>query len=183
MAEPTSDQILQVCELTQVDELSARVLLRVRKARQARRRTQLRLIWQKSNNDVNTAVNAFYEDPVGSVKDAVSTVLYHPVRAPLKSASFLRMSGSIRTTFHVRRRRSIPRAPERLILTRAFHIVADDSSAGGMPAVGRPPSRVDNTRPLLDLSGEHAKGVCQAWSRLFSLLLTVQQPPKTPCTP
>ncbi|KAG9783072.1 hypothetical protein HRR83_002015 [Exophiala dermatitidis] len=100
MAEPTSDQILQVCELTQVDELSARVLLR------------------KSNNDVNTAVNAFYEDPVGSVKDALPTNEWQY-------------------------QDNIP--------------FADDSSAGGMPAVGRPPSRVDNTRPLLDLSGEHAK--------------------------
>lgn len=42
------------------------------------------------------------------------------------------------------------------MLTRAFDIVADDSSMGGVPAMSRPPSRVDTN--LLDLSAEHAAG-------------------------
>ncbi|KIX94245.1 uncharacterized protein Z520_09955 [Fonsecaea multimorphosa CBS 102226] len=47
--QPTRDHISQVCAITQVDEGSARVLLK------------------KSNNDVNGAINAFFEDPVRSV--------------------------------------------------------------------------------------------------------------------
>jgi len=44
------------------------------------------------------------------------------------------------------------------MLTRAFRIDADDSSTGGMPAMSRPPSRVDSGKPIVDLSGAHAEG-------------------------
>ncbi|KIW26697.1 uncharacterized protein PV07_06509 [Cladophialophora immunda] len=47
--QPTRDQMSQVCAITQVDEACARILLK------------------KSNNDVNGAINTFFEDPVRSV--------------------------------------------------------------------------------------------------------------------
>ncbi|KAI1617610.1 hypothetical protein EDD36DRAFT_459294 [Exophiala viscosa] len=53
--QPSADQISQVCGIAAVDESSARILLR------------------KANNDVNAAVNAFFEDPVGSLKDQPAT--------------------------------------------------------------------------------------------------------------
>ncbi|OAP56675.1 hypothetical protein AYL99_08787 [Fonsecaea erecta] len=96
--QPTRDQISQVCAIIQVDEGSARVLLK------------------KSNNDVNRAVNAFFEDPVKSV-----------IEEPAASNDWQFQD-------------NIP--------------FQDDVSMGGVAALSRPPSRVDNS--IMDLSSEHA---------------------------
>lgn len=74
-AMPTADQLSQVCGITQVDEASARILLRVRDINTARaQKTQAntRSVPQKHNNDPNSAINAFFEDPVASLREAVS---------------------------------------------------------------------------------------------------------------
>jgi hypothetical protein len=44
---------------------------------------------------------------------------------------------------------------ERLILTQAFRIDADDTSTGALPAMSRPPSRADHD--IIDMSAEHAQ--------------------------
>ncbi|KAK5064947.1 hypothetical protein LTR84_000781 [Exophiala bonariae] len=103
-AQPTPDQLSQVCGITQVDESSARVLLR------------------KNNNDPNAAVNAYFEDPVGSLREA-------PLASQWDNYTD-----------------SMP----------SFNIVADDASMGAAPPMSRPPSRVDNSRPRIDYSNNHA---------------------------
>ncbi|KAJ9647582.1 hypothetical protein H2204_000211 [Knufia peltigerae] len=98
-AQPTQDQISQVVAITQADDSAAKFLL------------------MKSNNDVNAAINAYFEDPVGSLKEPPPTNQWQA-------------------------QDNIP--------------FADDSSMGGVPALSRPPSRVDGNRPFVDLSADHA---------------------------
>lgn len=70
--QPTGEQISQVCAITEVDEASARILLKVRADKfKSTMDTVLRPEKQKSNNDVNNAINTFFEDPMGSVKETV----------------------------------------------------------------------------------------------------------------
>ncbi|KAJ9612384.1 hypothetical protein H2200_003981 [Cladophialophora chaetospira] len=49
MAQPSNDSISQVCAITDLDEESAKVLLK------------------KNNNDVNSAINAYFENPATSI--------------------------------------------------------------------------------------------------------------------
>lgn len=71
----------------------------------------------------------------------------------------LRGSGNMQTTFHVRLLRLLDalKSIERLILTQAFRIDADDTSTGALPALSRPPSRTDRDREIIDMSVEHAQ--------------------------
>ncbi|KAL6240533.1 hypothetical protein RBB50_012552 [Rhinocladiella similis] len=98
-AQPTQDQISQVVAITQADDSAAKFLL------------------MKSNNDVNAAINTYFEDPVGSLK------------VPPPANQWQEQD-------------NVP--------------FADDSSMGGMPALSRPPSRVDGSRSFVDLSADHA---------------------------
>jgi hypothetical protein len=56
---------------------------------------------QKSNNDVNAAINAYFEDPVGSLKELVSLYNNPAIGRCSCSDSHLQINGRIRTIFHV----------------------------------------------------------------------------------